>query len=348
MDITEHIIGWQKPMLVILILVLMPAIGLGQNVSSSNNHGANHGAHDKAGLPRLMFYEEYNTKSIPTAFVKLSEKTSPYLILVDKSQQKLLLYKYDCGLHRVKTFHCTTGSKLGNKQTYGDMRTPEGIYFFTDVYEKPNLIRTYGQKEALQFGIRAFTIDYPNEFDYIKNKEGYGIWLHGTDISERLIPTNTKGCIVLSDTDLEELTSYIILNNTPIIITKEITYKPASELETEYTAVTKFLEKWRRSWENRDFAAYEQTYSRSFKSGLLNLKQWVADKKQMLQKYSTVSITVSDLKILKADDYYVVEFYQEFLAGIYSDTGIKRLYLFNNEGKLEIMSEKWEHITPFK
>jgi murein L,D-transpeptidase YafK len=228
------------------------------------------------------------------------------------------------------------------------MRTPEGIYFFTDVYEKPNLIRTYGQKEALQFGIRAFTIDYPNEFDYIKNKEGYGIWLHGTDISERLIPTNTKGCIVLSDTDLEELTSYIILNNTPIIITKEITYKPASELETEYTAVTKFLEKWRRSWENRDFAAYEQTYSRSFKSGLLNLKQWVADKKQMLQKYSTVSITVSDLKILKADDYYVVEFYQEFLAGIYSDTGIKRLYLFNNEGKLEIMSEKWKQITPFK
>jgi len=53
------------------------------------------------------------------------------LILVEKSAQKLHLYRYDGLYHLVKTYACGTGEQQGQKRQEKDEKTPEGIYFST-------------------------------------------------------------------------------------------------------------------------------------------------------------------------------------------------------------------------
>jgi murein L,D-transpeptidase YafK len=59
------------------------------------------------------------------------------------------------------------------------------------------------------YGSGAFPINYPNEWDRIRGRNGYGIWLHGTprDTYSRP-PRASDGCIVLSNEDLD-LHSYV-------------------------------------------------------------------------------------------------------------------------------------------
>ena len=326
---------WYATALVILSLSLIPVNARDSGLSYNGD----------SPVPYATSAEKNSSNLIPSPLVKLSGDTESYVLIVDKSQQKLMLYQYSGSLRCLKIFNCTTGLKSGNKQTNGDMKTPEGIYFFTNVWERMDLIKTYGRKEASQFGIRAFNLDYPNEADRIKRRNGFGIWLHGTDNEDRLKPENSRGCIVVSDADLAELTQYISLNKTPVIIVNEISYSPTAILEDQYMAVADFIEKWRKSWENRDYEAYEAAYSSSFKSGKMPFNRWITGKKQTLQKYNSISITFSNIKILKSAEYYVVEFFQEFRADTYRDTGIKRLYISNNGKKLEIINEIWEVLT---
>ena len=92
---------------------------------------------------------------VPASMLYIGEQTPSYAFLVDKSAQRLHLYRQEAdGPKLVKTFVCATGENSGGKKIRGDKRTPEGVYFFTRVIESKNLSSIYG--------IRAFPMDYPN------------------------------------------------------------------------------------------------------------------------------------------------------------------------------------------
>ena len=295
-------------------------------------------------------FEEHNTRLIPFPLIKMNNKQETYILLVDKSLQELSVYKYDVNYHKVKTYDCTTGSIRGNKQVNGDQKTPEGMYFFTKVWNEAKLIGHYGRSEAAQFGIRALEINYPNEFDRINNKNGYGIWLHATDKPERIKqPFDTKGCIVVRNTDMAEITQFITLEKTPLIIVKELEYYAESNLYEEYQRVIDFLNTWRTSWEQRDFNTYESAYSPRFRCDKKNLTQWLDYKKRILPEYDWVKITFSNMRIFKTDDYYYAEFRQTFQTESFGDVGTKQVYLLmNNGGNLEIITEQWKRAEQVK
>ena len=94
-----------------------------------------------------------------------------HVILVEKSTQKLYLYDRDYKI--VREFHVTTGQRPGDKKKIGDLRTPEGVYFFTVVKDDSELLPEYG--------VMALPINYPNLIDTVLRKGGNGIWLHATD-----------------------------------------------------------------------------------------------------------------------------------------------------------------------
>ena len=121
-------------------------------------------------------------------------------------------------LKLLKTFVCATGENPGTKVISGDARTPEGIYFITEIYE---------DKKITVFGSRAYHLDYPNVFDKHAGHLGDGIFIHGTN--KMLMPYSSNGCITLANEDLEELAAYLTVDSVPIIILESL---PSSLLET--------------------------------------------------------------------------------------------------------------------
>lgn len=134
-----------------------------------------------------------------------------HFIVVEKSTQKLMVFKQQESLKLIKTFVCATGENPGKKNISGDAKTPEGIYFITEIYE---------DKKITVFGSRAYHLDYPNVFDRHAGHLGDGIFIHGTN--KTLIPFSTNGCITLANEDLDELSTYLSVNTIPIIVLENL------------------------------------------------------------------------------------------------------------------------------
>ncbi len=199
-------------------------------------------------LPGFIFFLLFQpyvgcaeTEAVPSALLKWSGRGTSYAVIVDKSDQKIFLYHGDDISRPLKIYRCSTGEKSGAKARINDRRTPEGVYFFTKSYVKKDLSPIYG--------VRAFPIDYPNPFDRKNGNGGYGIWFHGTN--KPLKPRDTNGCIVLENSSIDDLASYIELNRTPAIIIPKIELIPGEEVKQRSKKLEDLIEKWRSSWEKK-------------------------------------------------------------------------------------------------
>jgi len=147
-------------------------------------------------------YAENLQNEMPDAFVLLPKSRSiNYIILVEKSSQKLFLYSYDGSYKMVFNMSCSTGKVSGAKRRSGDKKTPEGVYFFLEEYKKERLTPIYGT--------RAFSVDYPNVFDRLNDLGGNAIWMHGSNSPIKSM--NSNGCIVLNNNNIDRLAKYITL-----------------------------------------------------------------------------------------------------------------------------------------
>lgn len=154
-------------------------------------------ASDDGNLLDLLFF----SKEAPSEF-----------IVVEKRHQRLSVFEHKDEVKLIKEFVCATGQNPGTKKISGDSRTPEGIYFITEIYE---------DKRITVFGSRAFHLDYPNIFDTHAGHQGDGIFIHGTN--KKLIPNSTNGCITLNNEDLDALAPYLTVNTIPIIVLDALT-----------------------------------------------------------------------------------------------------------------------------
>jgi len=152
------------------------------------------------------------TRGVSPLFHGYVTKEPINFLMVEKQTQTLMLYEQNSTLKLLKTFACATGENPGNKLQSGDSRTPEGIYFITEIYE---------DNKITVFGSRAFHLDYPNIFDTHAGRRGNGIFIHGTN--KKLIPFSSNGCITLDNRDLDQLAPYLTINQIPIIIVDSLT-----------------------------------------------------------------------------------------------------------------------------
>lgn len=155
----------------------------------------------KPGI-ELYFY----TNKAPTQF-----------IIVEKKTQTLQLFEQGKTLKLIQNLTCSTGENPGTKQESGDSRTPEGVYFITEVFQ---------DSEITVFGSRAFHLDYPNVFDKYKGNDGNGIFIHGTN--KDLEPYSTNGCITLNNSDLEQLAPHLTVQTIPIIVVESLKNDPTT------------------------------------------------------------------------------------------------------------------------
>ena len=271
-------------------------------------------------------------KNIPSLLLNMDSEMGSYTILVEKQTQRLFLYGCAAGrISLIKSFTCSTGKNSGDKKKRGDRRTPEGIYFFTRIFED--------EKLEPHYGIRAFVLDYPNLFDRMQGKEGRGIWLHGTN--KALIPNDSKGCIALNNKDLMELSHYISLYCTPIIILEKIEYLTAEAMEKRKRRLETFIVKWLRSWENKDLSSYMSCYAKDFRSKGMNWRQWKQYKNRLNKRNSKINIALGEIQGFRHKNYDLVTFRQDYHSDILKSKGVKRLFLREDGEDLKIVGEQW-------
>jgi hypothetical protein len=136
-----------------------------------------------------------------------------HIILIEKNRQRLRILELGESLRVIEDFVAATGENPGNKQDSGDLKTPEGIYFITNVFIDDKITI---------FGDKAFHLDYPNFFDRQAGRNGDGIYIHGTN--KELQPYSTNGCITLNRVELDELGRYITQAVTPVIIVPDLNF----------------------------------------------------------------------------------------------------------------------------
>jgi murein L,D-transpeptidase YafK len=140
--------------IIISSFLLMPCVSTGKPTSSNTNQSSR----EADGLAQL--------------FKAAVAKEPLYLILIEKNLQRLRVLEYDDGLRVVADYPSATGENFGIKEVSGDSKTPEGIYFITQIF-KDDKITIFGDK--------AFHLDYPNFFDREAGRNGDGIYIHGTN-----------------------------------------------------------------------------------------------------------------------------------------------------------------------
>jgi murein L,D-transpeptidase YafK len=153
-----------------------------------------------------------------TTFVSL--KNGDSAVLIGKNDGRLKIVKREKKDYSdISEFFISYGQKDGSKAKEGDNKTPEGIYFATGIKTKQDLNNL---PEEL-YGTYAVPLNYPNPVDQKLGSSGYGIWLHGTDSEEKLSGKNiTKGCIIMENTNINQLVKYIRVMKTPVIVSSSL------------------------------------------------------------------------------------------------------------------------------
>jgi murein L,D-transpeptidase YafK len=266
------------------------------------------------------------------------------LVLVDKKTNLLHLahYEEDDSFRILKTYHTTTGKVKGDKQEEGDLKTPEGVYQFSYKILPPQL--------KAKFGVMAFYINYPNEYDQIAGCTGNNIMLHGTNEPERLKRDfDSEGCVVLKNEELLEIQQSIQPGLTPVLIFDELTPKYQTGGRDE--RLHKFFETWIRDWESRDVEKYMRHYHTDFASPIkgkhVDREQWKAYKGVLTRKYSRINVNASHPYFFRHPKYTMMMFTQDYESklkgggkGLVS-RGTKILYIAEENGDPKIISENF-------
>jgi len=275
------------------------------------------------------------------------EGLSPYIILVDKSSHKLYLLRYSEGKRTaVMSFECKTGKNHGDKKKEGDNRTPEGVFFFINKYSRSDILKLVGKDNAYQYGDMAFVTNFPNSIDRMHGKNGGGIWLHGTDRPfNETSPNDTRGCIVVTNEDINTLSGYIELYTTPIVIVHELNMLSKRRTEEESAEILEVLERWRAAWENQRIEEYRTFYSSIFHSQNMNRARWLERKKNIFRLYDINYIVLKNFSIFRHNSGLVVQFIQDYSAdNIKKNIGIKTLYLIPEGESWGIITEHFRKI----
>lgn len=275
---------------------------------------------------------------VPSSLVQVSPHPlyySPYAFVVDKKARTLTVWHQDGDLlTSVASFPADLGKFEGEKKNQGDKKTPNGIYFLQKQLEGPGL-------NFNMYGKRAFTTDYPNFFDRLDHKTGNGIWLHAVPDTVPLT-RGSSGCVVVRNEVILNISQYVKLGKTPIIIQDEVELLDSEKAKNANAQLTGLVEKWRTAWEAKDIESYISFYGANFHSMKMNRDQYKKYKANLNETYKTLQVKFSRPVIYAYKDRAVVRFLQSYTSDQHSDFGEKVLYLSKEGDDYKIIGEDWQ------
>ena len=249
------------------------------------------------------------------------------ILVADTSDATLYEYSFGSdGSFAVTEYYMSIGQRGAGKTRAGDQKTPLGNYFIVDQLDTSRLDPKYG--------VTAFPLDYPNVLDRLAGRTGDGIWLHGVlPGDERRPERDTDGCIALPNEDLAELSTRLVLKQTPVLVTSEMRFAAPAETEATRSSLLAHLEAWRRAVAEGDTIDYLAMYGPDFRYRGLDRDEWAAFRAAELD--DSQDLEISDvLVLLDAEDPGLA--LTRFTVSLADDAGAtaltKRLYWRRSDG----------------
>lgn len=271
----------------------------------------------------------------PRSLLQL-DRTQRHAIVVDSSRSRVYLFEAGGGMpHLVADYYTSIGKRGIAKTLEGDQKTPIGVYYVTSSIP--------GRKLPDLYGWGAFPINYPNAWDRIEGRTGYGIWLHGvpSDTYARA-PQASDGCVALANPDIEALGKNVKAGVTPVIIADEVEWVEAPILAAERQAFHAQIEAWRKDWESRDARRYLAHYSSRFRSDRMDRSAWGEHKRKVNENKAWIKVGLSNLSLLRdpgKQEVMVVSFDQDYRSSNLAQQTRKRQYWLREAGRWKIVYE---------
>ena len=259
-----------------------------------------------------------------------------HVIVVNSNRSRVYLYENAGGApHLVADYYTSIGKRGIEKRKEGDQKTPIGVYYVTSSIP--------GSKLPDLYGWGAFPISYPNAWDRMQGRTGFGIWLHGVpaDTYARA-PQASDGCIALANPDIAALGKSVQVGITPVIIAGELEWVDAGVLAAERDAFRKQLDAWRRDWESLDPNRHLAHYSPQFRSDAMDLAAWDAHKRRVAASKDWIKVGISNLSMLRSpgkQELMVLTFNQDYRSSNLAQQTRKRQYWLREAGAWRIVYE---------
>ena len=318
------------------------ALGNTNASTSKSNDELVQGLRDEARTRIDYYLSDKKANQLPNLLIKLTDEQT-HVIVVDTVKSRLYLYKnVDGNLQYAADYYVTIGKNGAGKQVQGDKRTPLGVYFAGKKLTQPL---------ADMYGDGAYPLNYPNELDQHQNKNGSGIWLHGTPTNTYSRPPRASdGCVVLSNPDLTALAPILQTGKVPVIISDNIEWlnKEKSDFQSEeQKTLTQTIDEWRKDWASQNTDQYLSHYSTQFFYDGGRYEKWADYKRGIQAAKSSVSIRINDISMFSYpnmkenahQNMVVVNFEQDFKSPTLQNKMRKRQYWINENNQWKIIYE---------
>jgi len=287
-------------------------------------------------LARLARYQlERPLDRIPKYLVRLNADQK-YALVVDTGRSTLYVFENRNGQpHYLADYYVSSGKNGADKTRSGDKKTPLGVYQVAASLPRAKLGDFYG--------VAAYPLNYPNEWDRREGRDGHGIWLHGTPINTYSRPPRASdGCVVLTNQDLQAIGANIHVGVTPVIITESVAWATPAETAALREDLMQSIESWRHDWESRNTEKYLAHYAQGFSTGHENLAVWARQKRAVNGSKAWIKVGLNRISIFlypDRDDLAVVTFDQDYGSSNLSNQMKKRQYWIRQKGAWRIIYE---------
>ncbi len=122
----------------------------------------------------------------------------------------------------------------------------------------------------------------------------------------------------------------------------QLATKPPADSKTAEESVRRFVETWRRAWEEGDLSSYLARYHPRFKNQGMSLKGWRRYKKSLFQRSHRRAIQLSGINVEVKGSTALVISKQEYRSEKHQDFGLKTLHLRWHRGHWTIYRETWQ------
>ena len=128
---------------------------------------------------------------------KLNDINNMSFIVISKEDMMLRLIDYKG--REIQKYPIACGKNYGNKETKGDLKTPEGLFHVTEIEKASSWVHDFGDGKGEipgAYGPFFIRLEVPGQ---------KGIGIHGTHKPESIGTRDTEGCIRLNNEDLLKL-----------------------------------------------------------------------------------------------------------------------------------------------
>jgi len=273
---------------------------------------------------------------VPASLIEVPASIEAILIADTESATLRRFENNGHGIVQVDSRYMSIGRNGVGKQRAWDRKTPLGIYFITEELDTRRLHDKYGDK--------AFVLDYPNAWDRYLKRTGDGIWLHGVDRRDPdRPPRDTDGCLSLPNEDIVTLAASLEALVTPVVVTRNLQWSTADEVEAQRRALRSALARWQRSLADNNLQDYEALYADNFRARGLSRDDWLAWRSKVFAARKPMTVQLEDVLLLADPEepgLYLSRFTQVLAGGDGRVVTQKRLYWrSNDDGELRIVTE---------